>query len=99
VLVAEAEAGALQEDRGDLLFTISVENIESSLYRALSTLEKKEGRGPLPSPSPDPHREGTEYRLPSSSLLRVITTGRRGTPVSRSLVGVLLVLGRIFGRR
>jgi hypothetical protein len=28
VLVAEDEAGALQEDRGDLLFTISVENRE-----------------------------------------------------------------------
>jgi hypothetical protein len=36
---------------------------------------------------------------PSSSLLRVITRGRRGPPSSRSLVGVLLVLGLIFGRR
>jgi hypothetical protein len=33
VLVAEDEAGALQEDRGDLFFTISVENRESPLYR------------------------------------------------------------------
>jgi hypothetical protein len=43
VLVAEEEAATLQEDRGDLLSTTSVENIESPsefpLYRALSTLE------------------------------------------------------------
>jgi hypothetical protein len=99
VLVAEDEAAALQEDQGNLFFTTSVENIEPPLYRTRSTLEKKEGRGPLPSPSPDPHREGTEYRPPSSPLLRVITRGRRGPPDSRSLLGVLLVLGRTFGRR
>jgi hypothetical protein len=32
VLVAEDEAEALQEDRGDLFFTISVENREPLLY-------------------------------------------------------------------
>jgi hypothetical protein len=32
VLVAEDEAGALQEDRGDVFFTTSVENKESPLY-------------------------------------------------------------------
>jgi hypothetical protein len=32
VLVAEDEAAALQEDRGDLFFTTSVENRESPLY-------------------------------------------------------------------
>jgi len=32
VLVAEDEAGALQEDRGDLSFTTSVENIETPLH-------------------------------------------------------------------
>ena len=32
MLVAEDEAGALQEDRGDLFFTISVENKEPPLY-------------------------------------------------------------------
>jgi hypothetical protein len=32
----QALAGALQEDRGDLFFTTSVENKESPLYRALS---------------------------------------------------------------
>jgi hypothetical protein len=37
VLVAEDEAGALQEDRGDLFFTISAENIESSLYWPLGS--------------------------------------------------------------
>src|SRR5215204_2601245 len=42
VLVAEDEAGALQEDRGDLFFTASVENRESPLYRALSTLDSDE---------------------------------------------------------
>src|SRR5215213_3894546 len=31
--------GALQEDRGDLFFTTSVENREPPLYLALSTLE------------------------------------------------------------
>jgi hypothetical protein len=69
VFVAEDEAAALQEDRGDLFFTASVENRELPLYLALSTLEKKEGMGPLPPPSPDPHREGTQYRPPPSSLL------------------------------
>jgi hypothetical protein len=39
VLVAEDEAGALQEDRGDLFFTTSVENREPPLYRALSAPE------------------------------------------------------------
>ena len=43
VLTSRALAGALQEDRGDLFFTISVENRESPLYLTLSTLEKKEG--------------------------------------------------------
>jgi len=32
VLLAEDEAGALQEDRGDLFFTNTVENRESPLY-------------------------------------------------------------------
>jgi hypothetical protein len=39
VLVAEDEAGALQETRDDLLFTNTVENRESSVYLALSTPE------------------------------------------------------------
>ena len=39
MLVAEDEAGALQEDQGDLLFTTSVENREYPLYLALSTPE------------------------------------------------------------
>jgi hypothetical protein len=43
---------------------------------------------PLPSPSPDPHQEGTEYRPPSSSLLRVITTGRpRAAPITLCVTG------------
>jgi hypothetical protein len=32
VLAAEDEAGALQEDRGELFFTISVKNREPTLY-------------------------------------------------------------------
>jgi hypothetical protein len=60
----------------------------SSAYWALSTLEKEEGRGPLPSPSPDPHREGTEYTPPSPSLLRVITRGRpRAAPIMLCVTG------------
>ena len=39
MLVAEGEAGALQETRDDLLFTNTVENRESSVYLALSTPE------------------------------------------------------------
>src|SRR5215211_8431416 len=35
-------AGALQEDRGDLFFTVSVENREPPLCRALSTLDSDE---------------------------------------------------------
>jgi hypothetical protein len=98
VLVAEDEAGALQEYRGDLFFTNTVENRESPLYPALATLEKKEGRAqylPLLLILTGMARSTGH----SSSLLRVITRGRRGPPVSRSLLGVLLVLELIFGRR
>jgi hypothetical protein len=44
VLLAEHEAGAPQEDRGDLFFTTSVENRESPLYRALTTPERVRGK-------------------------------------------------------
>jgi hypothetical protein len=57
VLVAEDEAGALQEDRGDLFFTTFVENIESppSIYRAFSRYTYRYT-----------HTRGT--RMPSQSL-------------------------------
>ena len=88
MLVAEDEAGAEKESQSDLLFTISVENRKSPLYRTLSTLEKKEGRGPLPSPAADPHREGTGYKPPTSSLLRMITRGRpQDAPITLCVTG------------
>ncbi len=42
MLVAEDEAGALQEDRGNLVSTNTVENRESSLYLALVSTRKED---------------------------------------------------------
>ena len=77
-------------------FTTFVENKEPSLcighYPGTRTRDargcplrawERKGRitPPLPPPSPDPHREGTEYRPPSQAALMVFTGGRPPAPI------------------
>jgi hypothetical protein len=88
VLVAEDEAGALQEDRGDLFFTTSVENREFPLYighypGTRTGTPTRDARG-CPLGVSEDHPKGISLLLP---FLKVLGGRPRAAPITLCVTG------------